>query len=93
MTCGGILHLTQINVNHTEANSLMTLFTTRMLDEGFLATSGFNPTWAHQTRHVDDYFNKAESVFGELLESLRKKDINKRINNSPKHSGFSRLVD
>ena len=85
--------LVQIGFNHPEANSLMTLFTTRMLDEGFLATSGFNPTWAHQTRHVDDYFNKAESVFEELLESLKKKDINQRINNSPKHSGFSRLVD
>ena len=71
----------------------MTLFTTRMLDEGFLATSGFNPTWAHQTRHVDDYFDKAESVFPELLESIEKKDINQKINNLPKHTGFSRLVN
>jgi glutamate-1-semialdehyde aminotransferase len=85
--------LVQIGFNHPEANSLMTLFTTRMLDEGFLATSGFNPTWAHQTRHVDDYFDKAENVFTELSESLEKKDINQKINNSPKHTGFSRLVN
>ena len=85
--------LVQIGFNHPEANSLMTLFTTRMLDEGFLATSGFNPTWAHQTRHVDDYFLKAESVFKELSESLEKKDVNQRINNRPKHTGFSRLVN
>jgi glutamate-1-semialdehyde 2,1-aminomutase len=85
--------LVQIGFNHPEANSLMTLFTTRMLDEGFLATSGFNPTWAHQKRHVDDYFLKAENVFTELSESLEKKDINQKINNRPKHTGFSRLVN
>jgi hypothetical protein len=47
VTCGGRPEITQVGFDHTEANSLMTLFTTRMLNSGFLASSALNPTWAH----------------------------------------------
>ena len=71
----------------------MTLFTTRMLDKGFLATSGFNPTWAHQKRHVDTYFEKADTVFKEISESTKNGDIDEKIKHKPKHTGFARLVN
>ena len=63
MTCGGRPEITQVGFDHTEANSMMTLFTRRMPNSGFLVSSAFNPTWAHQTRHVDAYIQVAESVF------------------------------
>jgi len=64
-----------------------------MLKHGFLASSAFNPTFAHQIHHVDDYFSAAGIVFEEIHESLEKKDVFKRINQKPKHTGFSRLVN
>ena len=85
--------LVQVGFNHQDANALMTLFTIRMLKQGFLASSAFNPTLAHQIHHVDDYFSAAGIVFEEIHESLEKQDVFKRINHKPKHTGFSRLVN
>ena len=93
MTCGGRPEITQVGFDHTEANSLMTLFTTRMLDRGFLASSTFNPTWAHQPRHVEAYILAAESVFKEITEALEKNDIEQRVHHKPKHNGFARLME
>ena len=93
VTCGGRPEITQVGFDHTEANSLMTLFTTRMLGSGFLASSAFNPTWAHQPRHVSAFLQAAEPVFEEISEALEKNDIGKRINHKPKHTGFARLVE
>jgi len=55
----------------------MTLFTTRMLNSGFLASSAFSPTWAHQSRHVSAYIQVAESVFQEITEALEKMTLNR----------------
>ena len=85
--------LVQVGFDHQDANALMTLFTIRMLKQGFLASSAFNPTLAHQIHHVDDYFSAADIVFEEIHESLEKQDVFKRINHKPKHTGFSRLVN
>ena len=90
---GGRPELAQIGFDHPKANSMMTMYTIRMLDFGFLSGSSFNPTLSHQTRHVDQCISMAEEVFKELSESLDKNDIDKRINYNPKHSGFKRLVN
>jgi|LWDU01.1.fsa_nt_gi glutamate-1-semialdehyde 2,1-aminomutase len=71
----------------------MTLFTTRMLNSGFIASSAFNPTWAHQPRHVSAFLQAAEPVFEEITEALEKNNIEKRINHKQKHTGFAKLVE
>ena len=77
MTCGGRPEITQAGFDHTEANSLMTLFTTRMLNSGFLASSAFSPTWAHQPQHVSAFLQAAEPVFEEITEALEKMTLNR----------------
>ena len=84
--------LVQVGFDHHDANALMTLFTIRMLKHGFLASSAFNPTFAHQIHHVDEYFSAAGMVCEEIHESIEKKDVFSRINHKPKHTGFMRLV-
>ncbi len=71
----------------------MTLFTTRMLDHGFLASSGFNPTLAHRPEHVDRCLAAAEVVFAELRESIERGDVQQRIGGKPRHTMFARLTD
>ena len=71
----------------------MTLFTTRMLDHGFLASSGFNPTRAHEPRHVDQCLAAAETVFAEINEAIELGDVMERIGNQPRHTMFARLAD
>lgn len=87
------LEAVNIGFDHPDASALMTLFTTRMLDHGFLACGAFNPTLAHQPRHVTSYLEKADVVFEELADSIRKADVMQRIDGQVKHSMFARLTD
>lgn len=79
--------------DHDDANALMTLYTTRMLDRGFLASSGFNPTLAHSALHVDRCLSASEIVFSEIRDAIEAGDVMERINHQPRHTTFARLVD
>jgi glutamate-1-semialdehyde 2,1-aminomutase len=79
--------------DHPDSNALMTLFTTRMLAHGFLASSSFNPTLAHEVRHVEAYLDAAARVFPELVEAMDRGDALRRIDGKVKHTTFARLVD
>lgn len=78
--------------NHPDATALQTLFTIRMLDHGFLASAGFNPTLAHQPRHVDAYLAAAAEVFVEIAQAIEAGDVMRRIDDRPKHTMFARLT-
>jgi glutamate-1-semialdehyde 2,1-aminomutase len=93
VTTGSRLEVVSIGFDHEEATALMTLFTTRMLDHGFLATGAFNATLAHQPRHVAAYLAKADIVFEELAEAIRQGDTLDRIDGKVKHTMFARLTD
>ena len=89
---GGRPELTLNVFEHPDANALMTLFTTRMLDHGFLTGGYFNPTLAHEPRHVDAYFEAGRIVFNEIAEAIQHGDVMERIGGKPKHTMFSRLT-
>ena len=87
-----LLHL---SFDHEHAAALGTLLTARMLDRGFLAGSGFYPSFAHKEHHVTGYLAAAEPVFAELAESIRLGDLLQRlqsINAGVRHTGFARLT-
>jgi glutamate-1-semialdehyde 2,1-aminomutase len=79
--------------NHPQAAALMTLFTTRMLDHGFLAGSSCSMTYAHGMHHVEHYLRAVDTVFTELAEAIKADDVAKRLAGPVKHSTFARLVD
>ena len=91
-TIGGRPEMNLIGFDHDEANSLMTLFTTRMLDRGFLSGGGFNPTLAHGERHVVAWKEAAAKVLPEIRASIEKGDVADRIGHQPKHTMFTRLT-
>ena len=93
VTIGGRAEMVLIGFDHADANALMTLFTTRMLDHGFLASGGFNPTMAHEPSHVERYLEAAGVVFAEIEESVERNDVMQRIGARPKHTMFARLTD
>lgn len=93
VTIGGRPEMALIGFDHAEANALMTLFTTRMLDHGFLAAGGFNATMAHEPRHVVQYLEAAGVVFDEIRETIEQGDVLERIGHQPKHTMFKRLTD
>lgn len=82
-----------LGFDHADANSLMTLFTRRMLERGILAGASFNPMLAHQPRHVERYLVAAGNVFPELAMAIEQGDIMQRIDSKPKHTLFARLTE
>ena len=63
-----------------------------MLDLGFLASSVFYPTLAHEDRHVESYLAACDDVFAALAGAIEKDDIEARIGGPVKHGGFGRLT-
>ncbi|HJN09420.1 MAG TPA: aminotransferase class III-fold pyridoxal phosphate-dependent enzyme [Pirellulaceae bacterium] len=92
VTTGGRPEGVVVGFDHPEATALQTLFTIRMLDHGFLASAGFNPTLAHAPRHVEVYLAAAAKVFEEIAEAVERGDVLKRIDSKPKHTMFARLT-
>ena len=93
VTTGTRLEAVSLGFAHPDAAAWMTLFTTRMLDHGFLAAGAFNATLAHQPRHVAAYLARADLVFAEIAEAIQQGDVLKRINGQVKHTMFARLAD
>lgn len=84
--------LTSFAFDHPDNGALITLFTVRMLSFGFLTSSAFYPTFAHQPQHVEKYLAATDSVFSELVEAARLGNAEQRIDGPTKHAGFTRLA-
>jgi glutamate-1-semialdehyde 2,1-aminomutase len=85
--------LVQLGFEHEQANRIMTLFTRLMLQQGIMAGSSFNPTFAHQDRHLDHYFEKAETCFDQINQQLKSGQFYDQEAFETKHTGFARLVN
>jgi glutamate-1-semialdehyde 2,1-aminomutase len=84
--------ITSFGFEHADAAALGTLFTTRMLDQGFLMGSGLYPSLAHQDRHVDACIAAANEVFPEIADAIRLGDAATRLSGPVRHTGFARLT-
>lgn len=84
--------LSMLSFEHEDARVLQTLLTVRMLERGFLFGSGFYPSFAHQTQHVDACVAAADEVFAEVHEAIQSGDASARLPCPVKHSGFQRLA-
>ena len=71
---------------------LKTLFTRMMLEQGYLANTGFYPTLAHDQEVIDGYGQALDRVFEEMAIIWKKGDVEKVLQESTCISGFSRLV-
>lgn len=84
--------LTSMNFNAPQAAALMTLFTVRMMSHGILCGSGFYPSAAHTSLHVNEYLAAADKVLPEIKQSIALGDADARVDGRIKHSGFQRLA-
>lgn len=91
-TVSGRPEMVLLGFDHPDANALMTLFTRRMLQRGILAAGSFNPTLAHEPRHVDRFLAAADEDFPELAAAIVQGDVQARIDFKPKHTMFARLT-
>jgi glutamate-1-semialdehyde aminotransferase len=69
-----------------------TLFTQEMLSKGFLATTSFYPSYAHQKEHIEAYLQATDEVFALIATALKEGNAGKYLKGPVCQSGFKRLT-
>jgi glutamate-1-semialdehyde 2,1-aminomutase len=88
----GIPPLSHFELGYPNALALRTLFTQMMLERGFLATSSFYATYAHQMSHIQAYEGAVQEVFGKLARALDAGSVESQLKGPVAHAGFQRLT-
>jgi glutamate-1-semialdehyde aminotransferase len=89
---GGVPALAHFTFEHPEPVVLKTLFTQLMLERGFLATTAFYTSFAHDDERVAAYASAAKEAFAAIAGAVRSGDPAALLVGEPAHSGFKRLT-
>lgn len=90
---GGIEPLGHFQVDAGDAaEAAHTLYTTAMLEEGYLANNSFYATLAHQPEAIQDYLDATRRVFGSIARGLETGRILDALPDGVRQSGFARLA-
>lgn len=92
MEVSGIPPLGHFSFEGEQKQAAHTLFTQLMLERGFLATSAFYATFAHQDHHIESYLESVEHVLAQIAESLESNLLTSRLKGPVAHTGFRRLT-
>jgi len=92
ITVSGISSMPHFEFDHSDSRSLSTLFTQLMLDRGFLATTSFYTTFAHNDSHLRLYSTAINEVFPMISEAAHTGNIQTLLEGPVAHSGFQRLA-
>jgi len=72
---------------------LKTLFAQLMLEKGFLATTAFYASYAHQDTHVSEYLKAVDESFSFISKAIKSRaKLENYLKGEVAHSGFKRLI-
>ena len=74
-----------------ENAAMKAYFIQLMLEQNILASNLFYAMYAHQSEHVRQYLDAADTAFAEIAEAKRTGDLADRLKGHPSVSGFERL--
>lgn len=89
----GIPPLSRFSFLYPQPQPIRTLFVQEMLDRGFLASTAFYATYAHQPAHVEAYAKAAREAFAVLAEAIAAGTVTQLLRGPVAHSGFRRLAE
>lgn len=88
----GIPPLAHFSFDHDDALILKTLFTQFMLEQGFLASTAFYASFAHDQDVIGEYLAATDEAFTFIANALRLNDPKRFLKGSICHAGFKRLT-
>jgi glutamate-1-semialdehyde 2,1-aminomutase len=92
ISISGIPSLSTYSFNHDDTLKFKTLITQELLKRGFLASTNFYASTAHEDIYFDSYFDNLNEVYKIISECVQgNKDINTLLEGPICHSGFKRL--
>lgn len=93
ISIAGIPALSTYSFNNSERNLYYkTYITQEMLKKGFLASTHFYASVAHEEKHINSYFDNLSDVFQTIYKcEIGEKNIEDLLDGPVCHSGFKRL--
>jgi glutamate-1-semialdehyde aminotransferase len=88
----GIYPLSHFEFKENNPFVLKTLFTQLMLEKGFLASTGFYASYAHNDEHVGEYSEALDDTFKFISRSISEGNPMKYLQGPVCHAGFKRLI-
>lgn len=92
ISVSGIHPLGHFSFDEKDPLVLKTLFTQYMLEQGFLATTAFYASLAHQDKYIDRYLEAADKSFHKIAEAVKSGAPQKFLKGPTAHAGFRRLT-
>lgn len=89
---GGLMPLSHFAFEYEKPAVLKTLFTQRMLELGFLASTACYTSYAHKPEHIKLYLEACDKTFAFIAEALEQGSPEKYLKGPVCHSGFKRLA-
>jgi len=89
---GGLAPLSHFAFEYEKPLVLKTLFTQEMLALGYLASTAFYASCAHQENIIQGYLEACDKVFAFIVKSIKEGDPEKYLKGPVCHSGFKRLT-
>jgi glutamate-1-semialdehyde 2,1-aminomutase len=89
---GGIDPLGHFTFKHRQPAVLKTLFTQYMLEKGFLATTAFYASYAHNIANIEKYLKTVDEAFAFIKAAIGSGQPEKHLKGPVCHSGFRRLT-
>jgi glutamate-1-semialdehyde 2,1-aminomutase len=88
----GIPSLSTYSFNGDNALKYKTLLTQEMLKKGFLASTNFYASIAHEDKYFESYFTALDQVYGVIADCDKgHKNVDQLLEGPVCHSGFKRL--
>jgi glutamate-1-semialdehyde 2,1-aminomutase len=91
VTTGGLPALANFAIDGFDPLAIKTYITTRMLDQGYLASNSMYASIAHTPEILDAYYERLGVVFGEIA-SLGNEGISEKLPHGTAQAGFKRLT-
>lgn len=92
VSVSGMSPLAHFQFHDKDPLTLKTLFTQGMLENGFLATTGYYSSWAHKPRHVKAYLRAVDQVFAQIKRAVRTGKPGQFLRGPVCNAGFKRLA-
>jgi len=88
----GIPPLTTFILDYKEKQILNTLFTQEMLKRGFLASKAVYASYSHKEKHIKEYLDSVDEVFGIIKGAIKKNNAHHLLKGPVAYVGFKRLT-
>ena len=88
----GLASLPQFSFGDDTELKKMTYFSQIMLENGYLASDQFKPSFAHKDQDVNEYLSVVDAVFSEIAAVIHNKNLDLKLKSTPARRGFYRLT-